>query len=63
MGRFAEEKYRPWLADDEKLEKKALSKTPESSPKKGNLDQNINDLKSHIWTSFLKNIILGIEAQ
>ena len=24
-------------------------------------DQNVNDSKSHIWSSFLKNIILGIQ--
>ena len=35
---------------------KALAKTPENSPKKRNLDQNINDSKPQIWTSFLKNI-------
>ena len=31
------------------------------SPKKRNLDQNINDSKSHIWSSFFLNIISGIK--
>ena len=30
-------------------------------PKKRNLDQNINDSKSHIWNSLLKNTISGIQ--
>ena len=29
-------------------------------PKQRNLDQNINDSKSHIWNSFLENIISSI---
>ena len=40
-----------------KIKKKNLAKTPQSSPKKRNLDQNINDSKSHIWNSFFENII------
>ena len=28
---------------------------------KRNLDQNINDSKSHIWNSFFENIISGIQ--
>ena len=40
-----------------KIGKKNLAKTPQSSPKKRNLDQNINDSKSHIWNSFFENII------
>ena len=30
-------------------------------PKERNLDQNINDSKSHIWNSFFENIISGIQ--
>ena len=31
------------------------------SPKKRNLDQNINDSKSHLWNSFFENIISDIQ--
>ena len=31
------------------------------SPKKRNLDQNINDSKSHFWNSFFENIISDIQ--
>ena len=44
-----------------KIEKKTLAKTPYSSPQKQNLDQNINDSKCHIWNSFFKNMISGIQ--
>ena len=39
-----------------------MLKRPKAVPKKRNLDQNINDSKSHIWSSFLKNIISGIRS-
>ena len=35
--------------------------TLKQSPKKWNLDQNINDSKSHIWNSFFENIISSIQ--
>ena len=47
----------------EKLKKHWL-KRPQAvpqSPINGNLDQNINHSKSHIWNSFFENIILGIQ--
>ena len=31
------------------------------SPKKQNLDKNINDSKSHVWNSFLENIHSDIQ--
>ena len=44
----------------QKLEKK-LAKTPLSSPQNRNLDQNINDSKSHVWISFFENTIWGVQ--
>ena len=50
------------VADDEKLKKKKhWLKRPKAVPKKRNLDQNENDSKSYIWSSFSKIIILGIQ--
>ena len=40
----------------QKIFKKALAKTPEISPKKRNLHQNINDSKSHNRNFLKKNI-------
>ena len=42
--------------------RKTLDKTPESSPLKRNLDEDINDSKSHIWNSFFENIISSIQS-
>ena len=53
--------WSPWLTDDEKLKKKHWLKCPKAVPKKRNLNQNINDSKSHIWNYFFENIILGIQ--
>ena len=38
-----------------------IESSPKAVPKKQNLDQNIYDSKSHIWSSFLKYIIFGIQ--
>ena len=40
-----------------KLKRKQWLKHPKVVPQKTNLDQNINDSKSHIWNSFIENII------
>ena len=49
--RDAQEKCQPpWLANEEKLGQYALKQ----SPKKQNLNQNINVSKYHIWNSFWK---------
>ena len=33
----------------------------EQSPKNRNLDQNVNDSKSHIFNSFFENIFSGVQ--
>ena len=40
-----------------KVERKNGLKHPKVVPQKTNLDQNTNDSKSHIWNSFIDNII------
>ena len=40
-----------------KVKRKQWLKDPKVVPQKTNLDQNINDSKSHIWNSFIENII------
>ena len=48
VGRWKKKKKKHWL------------KRPKAVPEKRNIDQNINDSESHIWNSFLDNIISGI---
>ena len=45
-----------------KIKKKHRLKRPIAVPKKRNLNQNINYLKSHIWDSFFENSISGIQS-
>ena len=47
----------PWLAD----EKKFCQHTLKQTPKWRNLDENMNDSKSHIWNSLSENIISRIQ--
>ena len=41
--------------------KKHWLKRPKATPQKRNLDQNINDSKSHICNSFFENIFSGVQ--
>ena len=44
-----------------KIKKKKTLAPKRQSQKKQDLDQNINDSKSYIWSSFFENIIWGIQ--
>ena len=44
-----------------KIKRKHWLKHPKSVPQKQNLDQNIDDSKSHIWDYFIENIISDIK--
>ena len=44
-----------------KIKRKHWLKRSKAVPKRRNLDQNIYDSNSHIWSSFLKNIISAIK--
>ena len=45
----------------QKIKKKHWLKRPKAVPKKRNLDQNINNSKSHIWNSFYEIIVSGMQ--
>ena len=44
-----------------KIKKKHWLKRPKAIHKKGNLDQNKKDSKSHICNSFFENIFSGVQ--
>ena len=55
-------KVRVKISDTMVARRRNLAKTPlKHSPKKRNLDQNINDSKSRISNSFFENMISGIQ--